>query len=217
MMTRGEFAQPYIVAIYLTKRSNPDFRPKVRDLIKAYDLPRDPYLESELVETLINHGWINASNIDTSYDNLPLDISFQGKSAAESKLSSGFVLEKISSVSVAPSTEKHDSVVESFLNSFDIDSATWTGIAERVARSPRIVSDISICISEIDNLIGDLVLSNLERARLKAITTSLQTLVESPEPEWKAIVALLQSPTLNAVLGLAGIIQLTLKLIFGIG
>jgi hypothetical protein len=102
-------------------------------------------------------------------------------------------------------------------DAFEINSSTWTGISERAARSPQIIAAVTKHVSEIDKLVESLDLNNVERARLKAITNSLQTLVESPEPEWKAIVALLQSPTLSAILGLAGIVQLTLKVIFGIG
>ena len=98
-----------------------------------------------------------------------------------------------------------------------VHSSDWTGISERLRRNPEAVTRIQQQIAQLDKEVDKLGLNNHERAKVKAITEGLAKLIQSPEPEWKAIVDLLRSPTLAAVLGLAGIIQLTLKLIFGIG
>jgi len=96
-----------------------------------------------------------------------------------------------------------------------VSSVDWTGIEARLATSPVIVEKISVKISEIDELIEATGLTNFERQKAKAITSALRSLVASPEPEWKAIVQLLNSPNLTAVLNVATIVQLTLALIFG--
>ncbi|MCA1654027.1 MAG: hypothetical protein ABR588_02150 [Sphingomicrobium sp.] len=98
-----------------------------------------------------------------------------------------------------------------------ISSEEWTGIANRIGRDAAVASRINKQIIQLDKEVDRLGLSNHERAKVKAITESLTKLVASPEPEWKAIVELLRSPTLAAIVGLVGIAQLALKIIFGIG
>ena len=98
-----------------------------------------------------------------------------------------------------------------------VSSEAWTGIRDRLDRDPVAVSRIQRQIDDLNKEVDRLELSNHERAKVKAITEALTKLVESPEPEWKAIVELLRSPTLASILGLAGLVQLALKLIFGIG
>jgi hypothetical protein len=97
-----------------------------------------------------------------------------------------------------------------------IDSADWTGISERLETSPAIIEQIAKHISEIDQLVEKSGLTNTERQKAKAITDSLRLLVASPEPEWKAIAVLLTSQPLTAILNVAAIVQIVLKL-FGIG
>jgi hypothetical protein len=97
-----------------------------------------------------------------------------------------------------------------------IDSSSWTGIETRLSTDPKTVAAIVDKIAELDRLVENTGLTNHEKARAKAITQALGNLVESPEPEWKAIVGLLQSPALAASLNLAALVQLILKL-FGIG
>ncbi len=100
--------------------------------------------------------------------------------------------------------------------SVTIDSADWTGIAQRLESDPAVVQQISKHISEIDRLVERSGLTNTECQKAKAITESLRLLVASPEPEWKAIALLLTSPALTAVLNVSAVIQVILKL-FGIG
>jgi hypothetical protein len=98
-----------------------------------------------------------------------------------------------------------------------ISSETWTGIRNRFERDPQAIENLKGQINHLNRSIEALGLSNHEHAKVQAITGALVKLVESPEPEWKVIVDLLQSPTLNAILGLTGIAQLILKFIFGVG
>jgi len=120
-------------------------------------------------------------------------------------------------ISDAVSASTADEVTLTYHPPAGVDSSRWTGIEQRLARDPSAVRHIQSQIMELDRSIETLGLSNHERAKVKAITEALSKLVESPEPEWKVIVDLLRSPTLNAVLSVAQIAQLALKLIFGIG
>jgi hypothetical protein len=98
-----------------------------------------------------------------------------------------------------------------------LSSESWTGIAARLQRDPQTVERIKQSLGQLDADVETLTLSNHERAKVKAMTEALVKLIESPEPEWRVIVDLLRSPTLGAILGLAGVVQLALKLIFGVG
>ncbi len=110
-----------------------------------------------------------------------------------------------------------EDAVEPDQPSATISSDGWTGIEARLERDEEAVERIKGHIRTLDAEVEMLGLSNHERQKVKAITEALIKLAESPEPEWKAIVELLRSPTLGALLGLAGIAQLALKIIFGIG
>jgi hypothetical protein len=92
--------------------------------------------------------------------------------------------------------------------SFAFDSSTWTGIEARLATDPVITKAIKQHIRQIDELVEKSGLTNAERAKAKAITVALVSLIDSPEPEWKAIVQLLTSPTLTALLNVAQIVGL---------
>lgn len=94
-------------------------------------------------------------------------------------------------------------------------SVDWTGVEQRLAADPATVDEIRRRIAELDVAIEKAGLTNVEQSKAKAITTALRSLVESPEPEWQAIVLLLTSPTMQALcnalaLGafLIGIVQL---------
>ena len=97
-----------------------------------------------------------------------------------------------------------------------ISTANWSGISEKLQAKPEVISQIIAHIYEIDALVEKAELTNAESQKAKAITESLRLLVASPEPEWKAIATLLTSPTLTAILNVAAVIQIVLKL-FGIG
>ena len=98
-----------------------------------------------------------------------------------------------------------------------LSSEAWTGIEIRTQRDPAIVETLRQKVHEIEAVSLKLSLTNSERQKISAITEALVKLIESPEPEWKAIVALLQSPKLSAILSLAQLAQFALKILFGIG
>ena len=98
----------------------------------------------------------------------------------------------------------------------DAWSSAWTGIEKRLDSHPRIVDEIRLKMKEIDRLVEAAGLTNEERQKAKAISEALVSLVESPQPEWRAIVNLLNTKPLTALLNLSSIVQLALKLIFGI-
>ena len=96
------------------------------------------------------------------------------------------------------------------------NSINWTGIEERGNSDPEILEKTRGAIYEIKILIERTKLTNVEKARAIAIANALQALIESPEPEWKAILLLLSSPALNNVMAMANILLLVFQL-FGLG
>jgi len=99
-----------------------------------------------------------------------------------------------------------------------LDSYNWTGIERRLAADPVLIAEIGSKLQELDRLVDATGLSNSDKARAKAITTALLSLVESPQPEWRAIVGLLNSPVITAVCNaatLAGIAIGIVRLIVG--
>lgn len=99
-----------------------------------------------------------------------------------------------------------------------LDSYDWTGIERRLAADPLLIAEIGCKIQELDGLVDVAGLTNFERARAKAITTALLSLVESPQPEWRAVVELLNSPVIAAVCNgatLAGLVFGVVRLILG--
>lgn len=99
-----------------------------------------------------------------------------------------------------------------------IASVNWTGVEERLAADPATVRQIADHLRELDELVAKAGLTNSETAKAKAITGALKSLIESPEPEWKAIVELLNSPIISALctaLNLAGAAYAVIRLIVG--
>ena len=99
-----------------------------------------------------------------------------------------------------------------------LDSYDWTGIETRLAADPQAIAEIASRLRDLDRLVEGTGLTNSEKARAKAITTSLLLLVESPQPEWRAIVELLNSPAITAVCNasaLAGLAIAVVRLIVG--
>ncbi|WP_126494772.1 hypothetical protein [Sphingosinicella microcystinivorans] len=96
-----------------------------------------------------------------------------------------------------------------------VESSRWTGIENRLQTRPDLVDIITSKIHEIDDIIEKTGLTNAEKDKAKRITASLILLVESPEPEWKAIVELLNSKNLTAMLNIYQIVQVICSIIFG--
>lgn len=80
------------------------------------------------------------------------------------------------------------------------DSAAWTGLSERVKASPELLENIVTKVREIELLIDRSNLSNEQKSSARSIYRALVALVDDPDPEWKIIVELLNSPKLTAVL-----------------
>lgn len=101
---------------------------------------------------------------------------------------------------------------EELLGQARVDSATWTGVKKRVAADSSIVVRVKSHIYQIDNLIELAEMSNHDKQQAKSITESLKILIESPDPEWKAIIELLLSPALVAAATYVGLILAILGL-----
>lgn len=102
-------------------------------------------------------------------------------------------------LNVAPVASTVD--VATALRTFD--SAAWTGVSQKVQANPQLLDNIAAKISEIEDLIEISSLDNQRKSSARAISKALVALVSDPEPEWKVIVELLNSPKLTAVLNFA--------------
>ena len=99
-----------------------------------------------------------------------------------------------------------------------LESHDWTGIERRLAADSVLITEIGSKLREMDRLVDATGLTNSEKAQAKAITTALLSLVESPQPEWRVIVELLNSPVIAAVCNAATLVGLAVgivKLIVG--
>jgi hypothetical protein len=88
----------------------------------------------------------------------------------------------------------------------------WTGIEERLASDPTITEEIFGSLQKINVLIEQTGLTNAERAKAHAINNALVSLVNSPEPEWQAVINLLSSQALNNIIGVANIVLFVFQL-----
>ena len=79
-------------------------------------------------------------------------------------------------------------------------SVDWTGVERRLSADPAAVDEIRRRIAELDIAVERAGLTNAEQYQAKAITTALRTLVETPQPEWRSIIALLTSQRMVAIL-----------------
>ena len=102
--------------------------------------------------------------------------------------------------------------VERLREQVSSNSMNWTGVEERGKSDPEILEKTRGAIYEIKILIERTKLTNVEKARAVAIANALQALIESPEPEWKAILLLLSSPALNNVMAMANILLFVFQL-----
>ena len=86
------------------------------------------------------------------------------------------------------------------------DAYDWTGIESRARLDTEGYEKTKTLILELRIQLEKSNLTNVERARAHSIVTALSALIESPEPEWRAIVRLFSSPSLNNVMSIANIL-----------
>jgi hypothetical protein len=86
-----------------------------------------------------------------------------------------------------------------------LQSADWTGIERRIEALPGAIDRVGVMIVELDRVVEQCGLTNLEQQRAKALTGALLQLVHSPQPEWHAVLAILTSPTMTAILNVQAI------------
>jgi hypothetical protein len=231
----SDFAEKMLVALYQeTEATNRDYY-SFGDLIDKYDLDwREQWIDRLADEWEGSYARnVNRFHADSRRD-WSAEISAAGMRYVEEKYGDkdgvGQILTPISGAANFLAAEDGSPLVTedgAHLLTADmppieaavaisISSADWTGIEERLQTDRMIVRQIEAHIGEIDKLVEQTGLTNTERQKAKAITEALKLLIASPEPEWKAIATLLTSPSLTAVLNVATIVQLVLKL-FGIG
>ena len=95
------------------------------------------------------------------------------------------------------------------------NSLDWTGIEDRGRANPQAHEKTRSAISDLKVLIEKTDLTNSEKAKAVAIANALDALIESPEPEWRAILELFSSPALKGVIGIANLVVLLFQ-IFGL-
>jgi hypothetical protein len=203
-------------------------------LIDRYGLPNNERWLDRLAKEWQEEGLAEVSDHLGPASDFELEITARGMRDVENRYggkdgigtilnlvhSSGFSNEEEKpsaplQVADAVSATTADEVALRYHSPMGLDSARWTGIEQRLARDPARIKDIRTKIREIDGLLSDAGLSNREMAKARAISEALIKLAESPEPEWKAIVDLLQSPALGAALNVVGLIQLIVGFILG--
>lgn len=233
MSTYADFAEKFLIAIYQETISTGQPHQRVSAIVSKYGLEPKANWIAQIADEWEHVYFSSVSKVLGGYDSWSFRMSGSGTRYIEEKYGSkdgvGVILQPVVPDSVLLTEDGRPLLTEDgqfielesnefvdALPSMRIDSADWTGIAQRLESDPALVQQISKHISEIDQLIEKSGLTNAERQKAKAITESLKLLVASPEPEWKAIALLLTSPTLIAVLNVSAIVQIVLKL-FGIG
>ena len=86
------------------------------------------------------------------------------------------------------------------------DAFDWTGIETRVQQNPEALEKTKTAVLELRIQIEKSNLTNTERARAHSIMNALSALIESPDPEWRVIIQLFSSPSLNNVISMANIL-----------
>lgn len=215
-MTYTEFADKMLIALYQESATDDSKNLRFQDLVSKYGLNGS----AKWVERLANE-WEQSGLAEVrSFIGSPLEwgaeITAYGMRQVEEgygdKEGVGTILEPINSELALDD----GLLLDGGLATLTIDSSQWTGIETRLRQQPELVEAIREKLHEIDKLVDQAGLTNLERQKAKAISEALIKLVESPEPEWKAIVELLTSKPLTALLNVASIVQIVLKLFFGI-
>lgn len=79
-------------------------------------------------------------------------------------------------------------------------SASWTGIEARIEAFPGAKDDVYRRIVALDRALEKCGLTNIEAQKSKALTSALIKLVASPEPAWDAILGILTSRGMTAIL-----------------
>jgi hypothetical protein len=98
-MTRIDFCKPYLLALYLLNRKQSNVRMNVGELQSRFFLPRDDYLEGEVVGHMLHQNWVVAPAGDPSASMI---ITENGKIHAETYMEQGLhVLEVVSEMSIA--------------------------------------------------------------------------------------------------------------------
>ena len=234
-MKFSEFEEEFLVAAYQEAEIQGTERVTSGDLLDRYPLRFRNGWVYQVLEDLRKRGLIRGRGNVGDERSQRVFLTAAGMKEAETLLDRGvgtFRLDVGDGIGFPPAdhvpegaNEDHDNfeapeandvLPTSVLSSSDvIQSSAWTGIETRLARDPVRVEQIKMKVRELDAILADAGLSNHEMAKARAITEALVKLVESPEPEWKAIILLLQSPALGAALNLASLVQLIFVLMTG--
>lgn len=204
-----------LLGAYQESLDNPEHRATVGEIAEKYQILGPNAWVQQAIKNLVDKSLIAPSG--TSGATRRLRLTGEGLRYAENIIDSRRTVAANASgvVEVEPTADPVFQIDVPGEGLTTISSARWTGIQSRLRSRPEVVELIRVRITEIDNLISEAGLSNYDQQKAKAITEALRALISSPEPEWEAVVRLLNAPVLTAALNVAQIIQLTMILIFG--
>ena len=97
-----------------------------------------------------------------------------------------------------------------------VNSADWTGITERLANDQVALALILGEVAKLDRMLAAANLSNADQMQAGPAIDALKLLAHAPQPEWRAIVALLSGPTVSALCNavtIASVVGAIIKLI----
>ena len=207
-MTRNEFCKPYLVALYLKNRSESGIVSSVDDLQGEFDLPRDDYLESEVVEHL-NFQGVTISPPGEFGRSAGMAINSNGKAIAENYIEEGIMPQTRIVDEVAPnghtrgtgfgsgtfgeglfagpnSLQVNDATQPQIATSptitAHIDSTKWTGLPSNFQLVEEKRVRLAALLSEAEYALDQLGAGNSEKAMARAYIVAARTLAEAPDP-----------------------------------
>jgi hypothetical protein len=177
----------------------------IKEMTQKYTNVGDPNNIYNYLSHQGNHAYVDFSDPDLEPINRRIQITILGIEK----------IERMFGENVASVLEQHGIGYnyrwseDGTLSSKLVESADWTGIAARIG--PTELGEIRDKVRALRDSIEQSPLDQRAKANALRRIEALQTLLEAPDPPWKAIIELLNSPLLTAFLNAAAI----MTIIFG--
>jgi hypothetical protein len=177
----------------------------INDMVRKYINAGEPTDIYNYLSHPINHDYVDFSNPELVPSDRRVQITILGAEKVERMFGENVaaVLEQAGIGYNYASSEAGNMPSES------VDSADWTGIATRIG--PTELGEIRDKVKALRDSIEQSPLDQRAKANALRRVEAVQTLLEAPDPPWKVIVELLNSPLLTAFLNAAAI----MTIIFG--
>lgn len=137
---------------------------------------------------------------DTGPD-IQVDAAVSGSETSEPTLSAG----ALNASGIGGLQADGDAAEVAYEIQAKLRSVIWTGIEARIEGLPGAKDEVFRQIVALDRAIEKCGLTNTETQKAKALTSALIKLVASPEPAWDAVLGILTSQGLTAILNVAQI------------